>query len=70
MASYRFDPIPVSDADKQRYVDMMVTLDGKPAKVCGRLNDFATVRSDSNSAEFSWYAVRTVIENRNGEFSS
>ena len=40
------------------------TLDGRPAKITGRLNPFATVASLDPSypaAEFSWEAVNRVM---------
>ena len=48
------------------------TLDGVPAKVIGRLNKFATIATyDTNSAcEFSWFAVKRVMENEGGHFKS
>ncbi len=48
-----------------------ITLDGKPAKITGRLNDFATV-SELNGpvrVEFAWPTVRRIVA-RDGKFRS
>jgi len=38
------------------------TLDSESAHICGRLNNFATVRSQSKAVEYSWLAVRGVMK--------
>lgn len=49
-----------------------VTLDGKPAKISGYNNPFATVSLASNglSCEFAWETVDHIVSNRKGRFSS
>lgn len=54
-----------------------ITLDGKKAKICGRLRDFAQVVQYQHiydcprpiSAEFSWEAVQRIVAN-DGAFKS
>ena len=50
-----------------RYVSC--TLDGKPARICGRLNDFATVTDGNIGVDFSWHAVSRILDN-GGSFKS
>lgn len=56
-------------ADK--YTGKNCKLDGKPAKITGRLLKFAIVSQlpDGLSAEFSWDAVKRIME-RNAQFKS
>ena len=56
---------------KQQFCQTKVTLNGMPAKVCGTRNEFASVVGKSGERyEWSWHAVRHVIENRGGVFTS
>lgn len=53
-------------------MEKKVTLDGKPARICGRLKKFAIVwqREDiCKQAEFSWPAVERIIHS-GGNFLS
>ena len=50
-----------------------ITLDGEPAKLVGIKNKFptvATIRENGPSFEWSWKAIREVINNKNGRFTS
>lgn len=63
--------IPVQD--RQRLIDAEVTLDGKPARVIGRLNDFGTVAQIGRggvTADYAWETIRRVIDERDGRFAS
>ena len=55
---------------KNNFILENVTLNNKPAIICGRLNDFATVAvlQGEEHAEFSWEAVDRIIKNNKGEF--
>lgn len=48
------------------------TLDGKPARITGRLNEFATVATipDGPSVEFSWQTVDRIMTFSRGQFAS
>lgn len=48
---------------RNRLCNTPATLDGKPANICGRLNQFAIVRTldGTASAEFSWPAVARIV---------
>lgn len=57
----------------ERWAGAACTLNGRPAKVTGRLNRFATVaymNGDMASVEFSWPAVETVMLANGGRFRS
>ena len=45
--------------------DVGVFLDGKPAGIYGRLNQFATVAELDGplAVEFSWQAVKRIVDN-------
>jgi len=47
------------------------TLNGKPAKICGFKNQFATVAQIDGplAIEFSWEAVKRIM-NKDGKFST
>lgn len=49
-----------------------VTLDGRPAKIGGIRNDFATVTSlyTGASFEWSWHAAAHIVEDCEGRFRS
>jgi hypothetical protein len=49
-----------------------VTIDGKPAAICGRLLDFPYITSldMSISVEFSWVAVWRIVNEKQGKFNS
>lgn len=57
--------------EKRAFGDVKtVTLDGKPARVIGYKNPFATVetRDGRLDGEWSWAGVKHVIENCGGAF--
>jgi hypothetical protein len=62
----------ISQAEKDRIFDMAkfinVTINGEPARVCGRLLDFPVVTSGLYHAEFSWPAVERVLQ-AGGDFA-
>ena len=45
------------------------TLDGKPARIAGRLDRFATIWNEVTSVEFSWCAVGRILDD-GGVFKS
>jgi hypothetical protein len=53
-----------------KYAGEECTLDGKPARICGRLLRFAIVREifGPSSAEFAWETIKHCMEEKNGEF--
>ncbi len=52
------------------FVGCDCTLNGKPAKIVGRLNDFGTVRTDDGTAfEWSWPSIGRIMD-KGGEFKS
>lgn len=57
---------------RRELVDTHITLNGKPALVCGYRNAFATVVDlvSRLQCEFAWETVDDIITNRNGEFRS
>ena len=52
------------------YAGRPCTLNGKAARVTGRLNAFATVAQipEGESAEFSWITVDRVMQYKDGTF--
>lgn len=60
--------------DSSRMTPGFCTLDGRPAVVCGfreRFAHVARITTDApHSVEYSWHAVKHVIEHRNGAFKS
>lgn len=54
------------------YAGCACTLDGKPAKITGRLLPFARVglMEGSLNVEFAWQTVRLVMTEQNGAFRS
>ncbi|HEX2242599.1 MAG TPA: hypothetical protein VHK27_04995 [Gammaproteobacteria bacterium] len=57
-------------SERQRLTQIPVTLDGKPARVTGYRNEFATVRNQQYGVEFAWATVAHIIANRGGKFES
>jgi hypothetical protein len=55
---------------RQEMADTSVTLDGKPAQVCGTRLEHAVVRSADAHEEFAWATVEHVIKNVGGAFRS
>lgn len=55
----------------KEHVGLNVTLDGKPARVIGRKNTFATIAQypDGISAVYSWETVDRIVKN-GGKFRS
>jgi hypothetical protein len=62
----------VNVTEKYRLIDSRVTLNGKPAKVCGAQLPWAfVVTLDSRlSAEYAWNTVQHVIDNLGGKFKA
>ncbi len=64
----------VTQAEREAFQDRRdLTLDGQPAHILSSKSPFAfVVRSDGRGGrvEYSWHAVRSVIENRGGAFRS
>lgn len=50
--------------DGRSFVGVPCTLDGKPAEIMGRRNDFATVAQipQGVAVEFSWQAVARIMQ--------
>lgn len=62
----------MSTQEKTRLMEHAVTLDGKPARITGRLMDFAKVSQIADwwvSAEFCWATVQRIVE-KGGAFKS
>lgn len=38
------------------------TLDGKPARICGRLLDHGIVTDGDRDIGFSWYAIERILD--------
>lgn len=57
--------------EKARLCEAEITLNGKPAQITGAANRFATIteRESGLSAEWSWPAVKLVVD-RGGAFLS
>ena len=53
-------------ADKYAACDC--TLNGRPARIVGRMLDYALVRSEHGQCEFSWFAVARIMQNDGGRF--
>lgn len=68
----RFALPPTRRELANRYAGQACTLNGKPARVIGRLNDFATIAAldVSVDAEFAWETVARVMEEKGGAFRS
>jgi len=68
----KYDPNYLHERD--RLIDTPVTLNGKPAKICGKLEPYATVCQYGDNwhiqAMFTWQTVQHVVNNKNGEFKS
>lgn len=71
------------DTDKDREVivdyvkdkivgELTVTLNGRPARVKGRLLKFPTIHTDDGelSAEFAWETIIRVIRENGGQFNT
>lgn len=62
--------VPV--ADRQRLVNVRTaTINDQPALIAGWRNQFATVRAVDHRgacAEWSWEAVRRIVDHREGKF--
>lgn len=56
---------------QNRWAGAACFLDNEPAKVCGRLNDFATIAQLNSglSADFSWATVDRIMQ-KTKKFSS
>lgn len=54
----------ITTEQKYDLIDQRVTLDGKPAKISGARQEFATVATiatDGPAVQFSWEAVSRVV---------
>jgi hypothetical protein len=62
----------VSTEEREALMATPVTLNGRPALISGRLAPFAMVRTNDGErayvGEWSWHAVRHVIETNGGAF--
>ena len=58
-------------AISEEFTGAACTLDGKPAKITGRLNEFATVGALQGwmASEFSWEAVARIMA-KGGNFTT
>ncbi len=69
MSSIDLEPYRRDVADK--WAGELCTLQGEPARVVGRLDRFATVRTIRDSgprAEYAWEIVDIIMSRRNGRF--
>jgi hypothetical protein len=57
--------------EKRALCYAVVTLNGKPAVICGAQNEYATVAAlpHGESCEWSWHTVKHVVAN-GGDFHS
>ena len=64
--------VMVWQALAERWAGSVCTLDGKEARVVGRLNEFATVRQVKGKAEadFSWFTVDRIMVFKKGAFKT
>lgn len=55
-----------------QWVGASCLLDGRPAIVCGRVDDYATVATLPNGPkyEFAWITVDRIMRERGGRFVS
>lgn len=65
---------PVGDEERRRLIDAEVTLDGYPARILGRLNEYATVTTYRQEDprlhyEWSWETAARVVS-KGGAFRS
>ena len=62
----------ISTDEKYTLIGSEVTLNGKPAKVSGRLQRFAMVRclDGSEGYEYAWPTVKNIVLNKQGNFRS
>lgn len=68
----RAEPIfPFHERIADRFAGRDCTLNGIPARICGRLHRFATVATVSGlcSVEFAWPTVERIME-RDGQFQA
>lgn len=67
-------PTTVPQSVKDDLCERRVYLDGRPARIVGRLEQFATVRTDDRpftSAQFAWTtAKRICLDGGGGYFAS
>lgn len=56
--------ITITQEEKDKLISIPVYLDGKPAKITGRLLDFPVVRIlyTTTSVEFAWETVKRIVE--------
>ena len=60
------------DGIARRYAGQYCMLNGSPAIVCGRRNDFATIAQTPSGirAEFAWETVAHVFATKGGSFAA
>lgn len=61
----------VNQKAKDSFMDKEITLDGKPAMMCGRLEKFPSITqlvAPFLSIHFSWQHVCIIINQENGQF--
>ena len=61
-----------SNKEKEAWIGKMVTLNGKPARIMGRKLTYPHVATLDMTRDvvFSWQAVKRIILNNNGNFTS
>lgn len=57
-------------SEKDRLTDALVTLNGVPARICGRLNRFPTVAAlpMGEAYQYCWETVRHIVDDCGGKF--
>lgn len=60
----------LTDSERQEVEWATVTLDGKPARVCGFALPFPVVRNACHGVEFAPDTIMHVIRERGGRFES
>jgi hypothetical protein len=66
------DDKPLTLDERRELCAADVTLDGRPAKVCGARGTSATVAQvpDGPACEFAWATVARVVAQHDGRFTS
>ena len=61
-----------SNKEKEQWIGKIVTLNGKPARIMGRKLTYPHVATLDMTLDvvFSWQAVKRIILNNNGNFTS
>jgi len=61
----------IDTLQKEKFLAATITLNGKPARIYGRLLPYAIVRPKDNQnvrVEYAWETVAHVIQSANGAF--